>query len=110
MDVFIPVSNVVFGYTQSSKIGMGEDFKMSPNSVEIGAMAGYIKTAFGKTVKPTITMGLTLPAMWVNAPDDDILNDKECRRLWSVFPTLQATTQTLQPKIMAYSISVTWVF
>ena len=25
-------------------------------------------------------MRVNLPAMWVNAPDDDIANDKECRR------------------------------
>ena len=100
MDVFIPVSNVLFGYTQSSKIGMGEDL---PKNVakqwrDWCNGAGYIKTAFGKTVKTHYYNEVNLPAMWVNAPDDDIANDKNVADMIRVFPNMQATTQTLQPK------------
>ena len=100
MDVFIPVSNVLFGYTQSSKIGMGEDL---PKNVAKQCRdwcngAGYIKTAFGKTVKTHYYNEVNLPAMWVNAPDDDIANDKNVADMIRVFPNMQATTQTLKPK------------
>jgi len=100
MDVFIPVSNVLFGYTQSSKIGMGEDL---PKNVakqwrDWCNGAGYIKTAFGKTVKTHYYNEVNLPAMWVNAPDDDIANDKNVADMIRVFPNMQATTQTLKPK------------
>jgi predicted alpha/beta hydrolase len=100
MDVFIPVSNVVFGYTQSSKIGMGEDL---PKNVakqwrDWCNGAGYIKTAFGETVKKHYYDDVKLPALWLNAPDDDIANDKNVADMIRVFPNMQATTQTLKPK------------
>ena len=88
MDVFIPVSNVLFGYTQSSKIGMGEDLpKTLPNSGEIGAMAQAIsKPLLVKQWNP-ITMRLTCLLCGWNAPDDDIANDKNVADMIGCFPT-----------------------
>jgi predicted alpha/beta hydrolase len=57
-----------------------------------------VLTAFGKTLKTHYYNEVNLPAMWVNAPDDDIANDKNVADMIRVFPNMQTTTQTLQPK------------
>lgn len=100
MDVFIPVSNALFGYSKTSKVGMGEDL---PKNVakqwrDWCNGAGYINTAFGKTVKTHYYDEVTLPALWVNAPDDDIANDKNVADMIRVFPNMQASTKTLMPQ------------
>ena len=64
---------------------------------------GYIKTAFGKTVQTHYYDDVRLPAMWLNALDDDIANDKNVADMLSVFPNMQATTKTLIPQ--DYSLS-----
>lgn len=100
MDVFIPVSNALFGYSKTSKVGMGEDL---PKNVakqwrDWCNGAGYINTAFGKTVKMHYYNDVTLPALWLNAPDDDIANDLNVTDMIRVFPNMQASAKTLIPQ------------
>lgn len=100
MDVFIPMSNLVLGYTKTASMGMGEDL---PKNVakqwrDWCNGSGYIKTAFGKTVETHYYNQVKLPAFWLNAIDDDIANDKNVADMIRVFPHMQATTKTLNPK------------
>ncbi|MFW2178483.1 MULTISPECIES: alpha/beta fold hydrolase [unclassified Moraxella] len=100
MDVFIPMSNLIFGYTKTSKVGMGEDLpkQVAKQWRDWCNGSGYIKTAFGKTVQTHYYDEVKLPTLWVNAPDDDIANDKNVADMIRVFPNIQATTKTLNPK------------
>ncbi len=100
MNGFMPVSNLVFGYAKNSKVGMGEDL---PKNVakqwrDWCNGSGYVKTAFGKTLQHHYYDEVTLPALWLNAPDDDIANDKNVADMIRVFPNMQATTKTLNPQ------------
>lgn len=99
MDVFIPLSNLAFGLTKTSRIGMGEDLpkQVAKQWRDWCNGAGYIKTAFGNTVQTHYYNDVTLPAMWVNSPDDDIANNANVADMIRVFPNMQAITKTLQP-------------
>lgn len=100
MDVFIPLSNLIFGYAKTSSIGMGEDLPkhVAKQWRDWCNGAGYIKTAFGKTVETHYYNQVKLPALWLNALDDDIANDKNVADMIRVFPNMQASTKTLNPK------------
>ncbi|MBQ4810249.1 alpha/beta hydrolase [Pseudoalteromonas luteoviolacea] len=100
MNMFIPFSNLLFGHTKSQWFGMGE-----PLPAAVGHQwrtwcngGGYVKTAFGKTIDKHYFEELTLPALWVNAVDDFIANDKNVRDMMSVSPNIKAQTLTLDPK------------
>lgn len=100
MDIFIPMSNLLFGYTKTALVGMGENL---PKNVanqwrEWCNGSGYIQTAFGKTVQTHYYHDISLPALWLNAPDDDIANDKNVADMIRVFPKMQAQTKTLYPQ------------
>ncbi len=99
MDVFIPLSNLAFGFTKTSRIGMGEDLpkQVAKQWRDWCNGAGYIKTAFGNTVRTHYYNDVTLPAMWVNSSDDDIANNANVADMIRVFPNMQAITKTLQP-------------
>ncbi len=78
MDAFIPLTNLTFGYTPADKIGMGEPL---PRSVarqwrEWCNGAGYIKTAFGKSIHTHFYDELDMPALWLGFSDDEIANSK----------------------------------
>lgn len=99
MDMFLPSSNRLLGYAATDRIGMGEPL---PRNVakqwrDWCNGQGYIKTAFGKTVHQHYYHEVSLPALWVNAPDDDIANDANVADMLSVFPNMQAQTLTLNP-------------
>lgn len=99
MDVFIPTNNLIFGYTQADKIGMGEPL---PRNVakqwrDWCNGQGYIKTAFGKTVQQHFYNDIRTPSLWLNAVDDDIANEKNVADMLSVFPNLPAEKRTLNP-------------
>lgn len=99
MEFFIPTSNLLFGYTQTDKVGMGEPLPklVAKQWREWCNGAGYIKTAFGKTVTNHHYDAVTLPAIWINAPDDHIANDANVADMIRVFPNMQVTTKTLVP-------------
>ncbi|WP_440873699.1 alpha/beta hydrolase family protein [Thalassotalea sp. PLHSN55] len=97
MNVFIPVSNALFGYTKSQWVGMGEPL---PKNVAKQWRhwcnnQGYVQTAFGKTVFQHYYDELSLPSYWVNADDDFIANNKNVADMLSVFPKFEAQTLTL---------------
>lgn len=99
LQAFIPANNLLFGYTHTDKVGMGEPL---PKNVakqwgEWCAGQGYIKTAFGKTVHQHFYDKVTTPSLWVNASDDDIANDKNVADMIGVFPNMPVEKHTLIP-------------
>lgn len=100
MDAFIPLSNLVLGYTPSDKIGMGEPL---PRGVarqwrEWCNGAGYIKTAFGKSVHTHFYDALAMPALWLGFSDDDIANSKNMDDMIRVFTQMPVEKRFLDPK------------
>lgn len=100
MDVFIPFSNLVLGYTSSDKIGMGEPL---PRNVakqwrEWCNGSGYIKTALDKTIHHHFYDDIDLPALWLGFSDDDIANRKNIDDMIRVFPHMHAEKHFLDPK------------
>lgn len=97
MNVFIPISNTLFGHTKSQWFGMGEPL---PKAVarqwqEWCNGEGYVKTAFGKSIKTHLYDELSFPSMWINADDDDIAINENVADMISVFPKMEAKTLTL---------------
>lgn len=100
MNVFIPVSNALFGVTQSQWVGMGEPLppKVAGQWRTWCNGQGYVKTAFGKTVHQHVYDELDMPMLWVHASDDDIANSKNVADMISVFTAASTNTLTLEPK------------
>lgn len=100
MNLFIPVSNLLFGFTKSHWLGMGEPLpKQVAKQWQTWCNGGgYVKTAFGKTIETHFFDEMTMPSLWVNATDDFIATDKNVQDMISVSPNMQAETLTLDPK------------
>ena len=87
MDVFIPLTTLTLGYTPADKIGMGEPL---PRGVarqwrEWCNGAGYIKTAFGKSIHTHFYDEIDMPALWLGFSDDEIANSKNIDDMIRVF-------------------------
>lgn len=99
MDFFIPASNLAFGYAKNNAVGMGEPLPklVAKQWRDWCNGSGYVKMAFGKEVKEHHYDEITLPSLWINAPDDYIANDANVADMLRVFPNINATTKTLIP-------------
>ncbi|WP_201593163.1 alpha/beta hydrolase family protein [Psychrobacter fozii] len=100
MDAFIPLANLTLGYTPSDKIGMGEPL---PRGVarqwrDWCNGAGYIKTAFGKSIHTHFYDELSMPALWLGFSDDDIANSKNMDDMIRVFTKMPVEKRFLEPK------------
>ena len=100
MDAFIPITNVALGYTPSDKMGMGEPL---PRGVarqwrEWCNGAGYIKTAFGKSIHTHFYDELSMPALWLGFSDDEIANSKNMDDMIRVFTKMPVEKRFLEPK------------
>ena len=100
MEVFIPLTNLTLGYTPSDKIGMGEPL---PRGVarkwrEWCNGAGYIKTAFGKSIYTHFYDDITMPSLWLGFSDDDIANSKNMDDMIRVFTKMPVEKRFLDPK------------
>lgn len=103
MDAFIPASNLLFGYTPTDKIDMGEPL---PRSVarqwrDWCNGAGYVMTAFGKTLFTHYYNELNMPSLWLNFSDDDIANSKNVDDMLRAFPNLPAEKHMYHPSEFA---------
>lgn len=99
MNFFIPISNILFGYTKTQWMGMGEPL---PKNVakqwrEWCNGKGYVKTAFGKTIDKHWYNNINLPFFWLNASDDDIANDENVTDMIEVFPKISIERLKLKP-------------
>ena len=100
MQIFIPVNNFLFGYTNTQWMGMGEPLPKNAASQwrKWCSGKGYVQTDFGKAIKTHYYDSVDMPSLWLNATDDDIANDKNVADMLQVFPKLNAKTKTLNPK------------
>ncbi|MDN3448367.1 alpha/beta fold hydrolase [Psychrobacter sp. APC 3281] len=100
MDAFIPFTNLTLGYTPSDKIGMGEPL---PRGVarqwrEWCNGAGYIKTAFGRSIHTHFYDELSMPALWLGFSDDDIANSENMDDMIRVFTKMPVEKRFLDPE------------
>ncbi|MGM8886223.1 alpha/beta hydrolase family protein [Psychrobacter sp. 1U2] len=105
MDAFIPLTNLVLGYTPADKIGMGEPL---PRGVarqwrEWCNGAGYIKTALGKTIHNHYYDELTMPSSWLGFSDDEIANSENMDDMIRVFTSMPVEKHYLNPKDLGVS-------
>ncbi len=105
MGAFIPLSNLVLGYTPSDKIGMGQPL---PRGVarqwrEWCNGAGYIKTALDKTIHNHFYDALTMPSLWLGFSDDEIANNENIDDMIRVFPKMPVEKHYLDPKDLGVS-------
>lgn len=100
MDAFIPLANLTLGYTPSDKIGMGEPLPrgVSRQWREWCNGAGYIKTAFGKSIQTHFYDDMTMPSLWLGFSDDDIANSKNMDDMIRVFTKMPVEKHFLDPK------------
>ena len=100
MDAFIPLTNLTFGYTPADKIGMGEPL---PRSVarqwrEWCNGAGYIETAFGKSIHTHFYDEIDMPALWLGFSDDEIANSKNIDDMIRVFSKMSVEKRFFEPE------------
>ncbi len=100
MDAFIPLTNLALGYTPADKIGMGEPL---PRGVarqwrEWCNGAGYIKTAFGKSVQTHFYDDITTPSLWLGFSDDEIANSTNMDDMIRVFSKMPVEKRFFEPK------------
>ena len=100
MDVFIPLTNLTLGYTPADKIGMGEPL---PRGVarqwrEWCNGAGYIKTAFGKSIHTHFYDEIDILALWLGFSDDEIANSKNIDDMIRVFSKMPVEKRFFEPE------------
>lgn len=99
LNIFIPVSNFLFGKTQSQWIGMGEPLpkKVSSDWRRWCNGKGYVKVDLGSKIKNHNYNKLSLPSLWLHASDDDIANLKNVEEMIKVFPRIKSKIKTIVP-------------
>lgn len=92
MNAYAPLSNAIFGYTNTQWIGMGEPLPkgVAQEWCDWCNGKGYIETAFTKAVKEHWYNEISCPSLWVNASDDDIANDANVDDMTRVFTRMTA--------------------
>lgn len=89
LNVFIPVNNQIFGYSNTQWLGMG-----GPLPYHVGRQwkewcnaEGYVKTAFGREVHEHWYDQVSCPSIWLYATDDGIANQANVQDMISVHST-----------------------
>ncbi len=99
MNVFIPVSNLLFGHTKSHWVGMGEPL---PKGVarqwrDWCNGSGYVKTEFGRDIRDHNYDSLKIPSKWIIASDDNIANEKNLQEMIEVYGGSKSRSCVLYP-------------
>lgn len=99
MNFFIPSNNLLFGFTNTHWMGMGEPLpkKSAQQWAEWCNSKGYVKKYIDTTSVTHFYNDLKCPSLWINATDDDIANDKNVEDMIRVFPQLKAERLTIEP-------------
>lgn len=100
LNIYIPVSNLIFGHTKSQWVGMGE-----PLPKNVGKEwtrwcngKGYIKVDLDTKIKEHFYNEISLNSLWVHAEDDEIANYETVKDMIRVHPNIQSEILTLSPK------------
>ncbi len=99
MNVFIPLSNSLFGFTKTHWLGMGAPL---PRGVAQEWSrwcngSGYIQVDLDKRIKKHFFKEVNLPSYWMNTSDDFIANDRNVEEMIKVYPKLKPKRLHLIP-------------
>lgn len=97
---FVPVNNLLFGYTNAQWLNMGEPLpkRVAAQWSEWCRGSGYIQTAIGKYIHQHHYDTLSIPSMWVLATDDEIANEENVDDMIRVYKKITVEKKILQPK------------
>ncbi|MCU7553306.1 alpha/beta fold hydrolase [Alteromonas sp. ASW11-19] len=100
MNLFIPLTNRLFGHTKSHWVGMGEPLPagVARQWQQWCNGKGYVETAFGQEVTRHHYYSITCPAFWVLAKDDPIACEKNARDMLRVYRNMPATLKIIDPQ------------
>ena len=99
-NVFIPLSNLFFGYVKSSAMRMGEDLpaKVGKEWGRCCKKDGYIYNAIGQTIQVNYYDKITCPFTVIYALDDDISCPANVASLMRYYPNAQQKIIALSPQ------------
>lgn len=99
MDVFIPATNAVLGYTPCQWVGMGQPLpkRVSQQWADWCNTGGYVEAAFGKTVHQHHYDELDMPSTWLYATDDHIATHDNVLDMVRVFKKFKPEIVKLDP-------------
>jgi len=102
MNVYIPVSNWLWGHTKSQWVGMGEPL---PSAVaaqwsEWCNGSGYVQTAFGQTIDQHWYNEIKMPSLWLHAADDPIAVKDNVLEMIAVYQNMPAKLVELDPRVL----------
>ena len=99
MNCFIPLTNLLFGQTQSQWVGMGEPLprRVAAQWQKWCNGQGYVKTEFGKGVTRHYYDDLTQPSLWLTATDDEIARPQNVDEMLAVYSRIKAEKKSLNP-------------
>lgn len=102
LNVFIPISNLLFGKSNCQWVGMGEPLpkKVARQWQQWCNGRGYVATEFGKEIQSHHYDSLTLPSMWVYATDDGIANSANVADMTRIFSQSTVSTLALNPQAL----------
>ncbi len=99
LNVYIPLSNFLFGRTNSQWVGMGEPLpkQVAQEWSRWCNGSGYVQTDLGTRITVHLYDDLSMPTRWVHATDDGIANLKNVKDMIRVFPNITSEIITLNP-------------
>lgn len=105
INFFIPISNFIFGQTNSHWLKMGEPLPRLVASQwrKWCNGKGYVENDFGKSILNHNYNKLTLPSLWTHAIDDDIANIENVKDMVRVYPQSNSKIITLNPEEFGYN-------
>ncbi|MEO0338756.1 MAG: alpha/beta fold hydrolase [Bacteroidota bacterium] len=104
LNIFLPLSNLIFGHTKSGLIGMGESL---PKQVAADWRRwcngrGYVKVDFDKKIKEHFYNQMAIPSLWLHATDDEIANLANVKDMIRIFPNIESRIISLDPKALGF--------
>lgn len=99
LNVFIPISNLVFSKTNSQWMGMGEPLPKNEASQwsKWCNGKGYVAVDFNRNIKDHLYNEITAPSLWMHATDDGIANLENVKDMQRIYPNSKAEIKTLIP-------------
>lgn len=100
LNFFIPLSNFLFGKTNSQWVGMGEPLpkKVASDWSRWCNGKGYVQVDLDTKIKEHHYREMELAALWIHPTDDEIANFENVKDMIRVFPNMKAQIKTLDPK------------
>ena len=101
LNVFVPLSNFLFGKTNSHWVGMEEPLpKLVAKQWRKWCNGkGYVAMDFGNDIFNHFYDDLVLPSLWLHATDDGIANLVNVKDMTRVFSQSSVKIETIDPQI-----------